>query len=41
MMAEKQLSYGIRSSLENFGKIDKVDIIPIYALSNLQESKQL
>ena len=35
MMADKQLLYGIRSSLENFGKLDRVDIIPLYALSNL------
>jgi len=35
MIEDKQLSYGIRSSLENFGKLDKVDIIPLYALSNL------
>ena len=34
-MIDKNLDYGIRSSLENFGKIDKVDIIPLYALSNL------
>jgi len=25
----------IRTSLENFGKLGKVDIIPLYALSNL------
>lgn len=32
---EKHLTYGIRTSLENFGKLEKVDIIPLYALSNL------
>ena len=35
MMTDKKLSYGIRSSLENFGKLERVDIIPLYALSNL------
>lgn len=34
-MIDKNLDYGIRSSLENFGKVDKVDIIPLYALSSL------
>lgn len=39
MMNDKQLSYGIRSSLENFGKLEKVDIIPLYALSNLEKKR--
>lgn len=34
-MNSKHIEYGIRSSLENFGKLDKVDIVPLYALSNL------
>lgn len=34
-MNEKHLAYGIRTSLENFGKLEKVDIVPLYALSNL------
>lgn len=34
-MSDKHLEYGIRTSLENFGKLDKVDIIPLYALSNI------
>lgn len=34
-LSDKKLSYGIRSSLENFGKINNIDIIPLYALSNL------
>lgn len=32
---EKHLSYGIRTSLENFGSLNSIDIIPLYALSNL------
>lgn len=39
MMTEKHLDCGIRSSLENFGKYNKVDIIPLYALSNLYFSR--
>lgn len=35
LMSDKKLNYGIRTSLENFGKINNIDIIPIYALSNL------
>lgn len=34
-MSYKNLKYGIRTSLENFGALDKVDIIPLYALSNI------
>lgn len=34
-MTEKKLDYGIRVSLENFGAVNKVDIIPLYALSSL------
>ena len=36
-MEKKQLKYAIRSSLENFARLenDGIDIIPLYALSNL------
>ena len=36
-MEKKTLSYAIRSSLENFARLEDVgiDIIPLYALSNL------
>lgn len=37
-MSDKQLDYGIRTSLENFGKLDRIDIIPLYALSNIFKS---
>ena len=37
-MSDKNLGYGIRTSLENFGKLDKIDILPLYALSNLFQS---
>lgn len=37
-MTDKNLGYGIRTSLENFGKLDKIDILPLYALSNLFQS---
>ena len=32
---EKNVEKGIRTSLENFGKIDKIDIYPIYAISSI------
>ena len=32
---EKNVEKGIRTSLENFGKIDKIDIYPIYAVSQI------
>jgi uncharacterized protein len=31
-MAEKNSDFGIRTSLENFGQVDKIKIIPIYAI---------
>jgi hypothetical protein len=34
-LVDKHLSMGIRSSLENFGQLEKVKIIPLYALSGL------
>jgi len=32
---EKKVENAIRTSLENFGKIDKINIYPIYAISNI------
>ena len=32
---EKKVEKGVRTSLENFGKIDKIDIYPIYAISKI------
>ncbi|MDY4846099.1 MAG: AAA family ATPase [Parabacteroides sp.] len=34
-ISEKHLQYGIRTSLENFGALEKVQIIPLYALSTI------
>jgi hypothetical protein len=31
-MEEKNTPFGIRTSLENFGEIEKIKIIPIYAI---------
>ncbi|MDR1763346.1 MAG: DUF4143 domain-containing protein, partial [Dysgonamonadaceae bacterium] len=30
-MKEKNSEYGIRTSLENFGKYDKIKVVPLYA----------
>ena len=38
-MEEKQSKFGIRTSLENFGILDKIKIIPLYAISNLRKMK--
>ena len=32
---EKNVQKGIRTSLENFGKVDKIDIYPLYATANI------
>ncbi len=34
-MEYKNLDYGIRSSLENFGRVKNVEILPLYVISNL------
>jgi predicted AAA+ superfamily ATPase len=33
-MQEKNSEMGIRTSFENFGKIDNIEIYPLYAISN-------
>lgn len=38
-MEEKQSKFGIRTSLENFGILDQIKIIPLYAISNLRKMK--
>lgn len=38
-LEEKQSSYGIRTSLENFGTLDKIKIIPIYAIGIAVKNK--
>lgn len=38
---EKNVEKGIRTSLENFGKIDRIDIYPIYAASKINEIREL
>lgn len=34
-LSEKNIKKGLRVSLENFGSIDKIEIYPIYAVSNI------
>jgi predicted AAA+ superfamily ATPase len=34
-LKEKQLEYGIRTSLENFAKYDNIRVYPLYALKNI------
>ena len=34
-MQEKNSEIGIRTSLENFGKIKNIEIYPLYAISNI------
>ena len=38
-MEEKNSKLGIRTSLENFGWFDNIEIYPLYAISNILESK--
>ena len=37
-MEEKRCYRGIRTSLENFGHVDNIDIYPLYAIANLANS---
>jgi predicted AAA+ superfamily ATPase len=34
-MQEKHLSRGVRTSLENFGRYENIEVYPLYAISNL------
>jgi predicted AAA+ superfamily ATPase len=38
-MQEKKIDRGIRTSLENFARYDKVEVYPLYAISNLFNNK--
>jgi uncharacterized protein len=40
-LEEKQSNFGIRTSLENFGTVDKIKIIPIYAIGIAVKNKFL
>lgn len=33
-MKERRLSKGVRTSLENFGLLQELDIVPLYAISH-------
>jgi len=37
-LAEKQSEYGIRTSLENFTKYDRIRVFPLYAIGNIKLS---
>ena len=39
-MAEKKKTTGFRVSLENFGKMDTIEIFPLYAVANIVEKKK-
>ena len=34
-LEEKKLDFGIRLSLENFSEMEKIKIVPLYAVRNL------
>ena len=36
-LEEKQSAYGIRTSLENFGELEKIKIIPLYAIGQVMK----
>ena len=37
-MKEKQIKKGVRTSLENFGRYENIDVYPLYAIGNLARS---
>jgi len=39
-LKEKKLSFGFRLSLENFSKMEQINILPVYAVSNLADNLQ-
>jgi predicted AAA+ superfamily ATPase len=36
-LSEKNAEYGIRTSLENFSRYDKIKVVPLYAIGNIYE----
>jgi predicted AAA+ superfamily ATPase len=38
-MKEEQIEGGIRTSLENFGRYEGIDVYPLYAIGNLVRGK--
>jgi len=34
-LSEKQVEFGIRSSLENFSEYDKIKVYPLYSIGNI------
>jgi len=40
-LAEKQVEYGIRTSLENFSEYDKIRVYPLYAIGNINNHLHL
>ncbi|MCL2328599.1 MAG: AAA family ATPase [Bacteroidetes bacterium] len=38
-LEEKKSNYGIRTSLENFGQYDKIEVFPLYAIGKLVANK--
>jgi hypothetical protein len=34
-MEEKKTGIGVRTSLENFGKYENIEVYPMYAITNL------
>jgi len=39
-MKEKNTNYGIRASLENFGKYQNINVYPLYAIGNILKKQQ-
>jgi uncharacterized protein len=37
-LQEKKIPVGVRCSIENFGKYDRVHVIPLYAISNVRQN---
>ena len=40
-MEEKNSALGIRTSLENFGCFENIEIYPLYAISNLIKTEKI
>ena len=40
-LKEKQVKYGIRTSLENFSKYDNIRVYPLYAIGNVEKQEYI
>jgi hypothetical protein len=39
-MEEKKSKFGVRTALENFSRMDKINIVPLYAIGAIYKARK-